>query len=266
VVTIHDLIYRTLPAAHPGVRALGMRVLVPLAARRSDRVIAPSKSTADDLVAHLGLQRERVDVVHEGVGLTRRVSPLPERKLRARFGLGDRPIVLSVSAKLAHKNLSRLIDAIAATPDARRPILVLPGYATPYEAHLRALAESTGVNGDVRFLGWISADELEGLYAAAACAVFPTLAEGFGLPVLEAMARGVPVACSDIEVLREVGGDSALFFDPRSESAIAAALLRLLDDREFAAHLAAAGPGRAARFSWGEAAQQTLASYRRALA
>ncbi len=264
VVTIHDLIYRTLPEAHPGVRAFGMRVLVPLAAHRSDRVIADSQSTATDLRKFLHIAPGRIDVVPLGVG-ARRVEPAPESEIRELTGAGERPLVLSVSAKLAHKNLVRLIGALATIPAERRPLLVLPGYATPHEVELRAHAAAVGVADDVCFLGWVSAAQLAGLYAAARCVVAPTLAEGFGLPVLEAMARGVPVACSDIAVLREVAGDDALFFDPRSETAIAGAITRLLDDRRLGERLAAGGPARARRFSWSAAAAGTLASYARAM-
>jgi glycosyltransferase involved in cell wall biosynthesis len=263
VVTIHDLIYRTIPEAHPGVRSLGMRVLVPLGAHRADRVIADSRATAADVRRHLRIPAERIDVVPLGLGAAR-VAPLAEAELRTRLDAGARPILLSVSAKLAHKNLSRLIDALARVQAPSRPLLVLPGYPTPHEDELRARARARGVAGDVRFLGWVDAAELEGLYAAAAAFVFPTLAEGFGLPVLEAMARRVPVACSDLPVLREVAGDAARYFDPRSEDAIAAAIRALLDDRAAAERLAAAGPERAAGFSWRRTAELTLAAYRRA--
>jgi glycosyltransferase involved in cell wall biosynthesis len=266
VVTIHDLIYRTLPEAHPGLRALGMRVLVPLAAHRSQRVITDSAATADDVHAYLRVPRERLDVVPLGVGASRRAEPPPEDEIRNRLDAGARPILLTVSAKLAHKNLARLIGALAMIEAAARPLLVLPGYPTPYEAELRTLAGSLGVAADVRFLAWVSAAELEGLYAAAAAFVFPTLAEGFGLPVLEAMTRAVPVACSDIAVLREVAGEDALFFEPRSEDAIAHAITRLLDDTAFADRLRAAGPQRAAHFSWRRTAEQTLDCYARTLA
>ncbi|MGP0050367.1 MAG: glycosyltransferase family 4 protein [Solirubrobacteraceae bacterium] len=265
VVTIHDLIYRTIPATHPGARSLGMRVLVPLAGRRSDRIIAVSHSTATDLQRWLGTPREKIDVVPQGLGTTRRAQAAPEHELRHRLGAGDRPIVLTVSAKLPHKNLLRLIGALARIPPATRPLLVLPGYPTPHEQKLRARAAQLGVSGDVRLLGWVSAEELEGLYAAAACFVFPSLAEGFGLPVLEAMARGVPVACSGRGALAEVAGDAALLFDPESEPAIAGAIGRLLGDHALARRLGAAGHERAAQFSWRASATGTLASYERAL-
>ena len=148
---------------------------------------------------------------------------------------------------------------------SQRPVLVLPGYATPHEQELRRRAAELGVDGDVRFLGWISASELEGLYAAASCFVFPSLAEGFGLPVLEAMVRGVPVACSARGSLAEVAGDAALLFDPESEPAIADAIRNLLGDFALRGRLRAAGHAQAARFTWSATADGTLASYERAL-
>src|ERR1019366_2400363 len=129
------------------------------------------------------------------------------------------------------------------------------------EAQLRARAAEVGAGEDVRFLGWVSAAELEGLYAAAACFVFPSLAEGFGLPVLEAMARGLPVACSGRGALAEVAGDAALRFDPESERAIAASIECLLGDRAQAERLRVAGRERAAQFSWAATAAGTLACY-----
>jgi glycosyltransferase involved in cell wall biosynthesis len=121
------------------------------------------------------------------------------------------------------------------------------------------------VTGDVIFLDWVDAAELEGLYAAAACFVFPSLYEGFGLPVLEAMHRGVPVACSDRSSLPEVAGDAALLFDPESPDDIARTIETLLGDPEKAARLREAGRARAAGFTWERTAHGVLAAYERAL-
>jgi glycosyltransferase involved in cell wall biosynthesis len=247
VVTVHDLIYARFPEAHAGIRDIGMRVLVPLAVRRSDRVIVDSHSTERDLVELLGAPAERIDVVPLGLGSSRSGEPLDERELRARLGLGGRrPVVLSLSAKRPHKNLGALIGALARIPVERRPLLVLPGYATAHEADLRARARAAGVEADVRFLGWLASEELEGLWQVAQAFVYPSLYEGFGLPVLEAMACGV-------------------LFDPREEASIAAALERLLSDRAEAERLRALGVERARRFSWSRTAELTLDSYRRAL-
>jgi len=265
VVTIHDLHYRVVPEAHFGVRGLGMRVLVPLAARRSHRVIAISASTAADVRRYLKVAPGRLDVIASGLGATPSGEPEPERALRERHDLGDRPVALSVSAKRPHKNLLRLLDALAALDPARRPVLVIPGYPTPHEDELRERARALGVSGDVRLLGWISSAELEGLYALAALFVFPSLYEGFGLPVLEAMRRGVPVACSDRSSLPEIAGKAALLFDPEDPRAMTAAIERLLSDPDEAERLRAAGRAQAAGFTWAATARATARSYERAL-
>jgi glycosyltransferase involved in cell wall biosynthesis len=263
VTTIHDLNYKLVPDAHFGVRGLGMRVLVPAAARRSHRIVVDARSTADDLARHLHVPPAKVDVVPLGVTPRPPVAPTPARELRERLALGDRPVVLSVSAKRPHKNLPRLLDAHARLA-APRPVLVLPGYPTPHEDELRAQAAALGTAGDVRFLGWLPAADLEGLYALAAVFAFPSLYEGFGLPVLEAMARGVPVATSGRASLAEVAGDAAIVFDPESPVAIAAALERLLGDPAERERLRAAGVARAAQFTWERTAGLTAASYERA--
>lgn len=265
VTTIHDLNYLVVPEAHFGLRALGMRVLVPLAARRSHRVLAVSEATRRDLVERLGVPAGRVDVVPNGLGRPSSAVPTPEAELRARYVLGDRRVVLSLSAKRPHKNLRGLLGALARLAPERRPVAVLPGYATPHEAELRAYAGELGIADHVRFAGWTSESDVEGLFAISAAFVFPSFYEGFGLPVLEAMARGVPVACSDRASLPEVAGDAALLFDPDDVGSIARALERLLSDPAEADRLRAAGRARAATFTWERTAQLTLASYERAL-
>ena len=265
VTTIHDLLYMMVPEAHFGLRGRGMRVLVPAAARRSDRVIAISASTRDDVVARLHLPADRVDVVPQGVGVTTTDQAMSEAEFRDRFELGNRRVLLSVSTKRAHKNLRRLLEAHALVPGEQRPLLVLPGYPTPHEAELRELARDLGVSGDVRFLGWLTSSELEGLYAAAESFVFTSRYEGFGMTVLEAMARGVPVAASRASAIPEVAGDAALLFDPDSTEEIAGAIRSLIGDEELRARLAEAGRNRAAQFSWERTARGTLETYRRAL-
>jgi glycosyltransferase involved in cell wall biosynthesis len=265
VTTIHDLNYKLVPESHFGVLGLGMRVLVPAAARRSHRVIVDAESTRDDLVRHLGTQPEKIDVAPLGVSVPTGVVPTPPDVLRGRLELGDRPLVLSLSAKRPHKNLTRLLRALAGLDAAERPVLIVPGYATPHEQELRELAAALGIAELVRLPGWLPAEDLEGLYAAATCVVFPSLYEGFGLPVLEAMARGVPVACSDRSSLPEVAGDAALLFDPEDEGAIRAAVARLLADEQLRDRLRRAGRARAATFTWRRTAELTAASYARAL-
>ncbi len=260
VVTINDLNYLIVPDAHFGLRGLGMRALVPLAARRSHRIIAISEATRRDLIDRLHVPPAKVDAVPLGVAPPT-VQATPEADLRARLALGDRPVVLSLSAKRPHKNLPALLDALALIDTERRPLVVLPGYPTPHEDELRAHADRLGV--EARFPAWLAPADVEGLFALSSAFVFPSLYEGFGLPVLEAMARGVPVACSDRASLPEVAGDAALLFDPSEPAGIARAIETLLAEGDARAER---GRAQAARFTWANTARGVLASYERALA
>jgi len=267
IATIHDLNYKLVPDSHFGVRGRAMGMLVPAAARRSHRILVDATSTRDDLVQHLGTDPAKVDVVPLGVAPRAAGALAAEGDLRRRFELGERRVILSVSAKRPHKNLLRLLDAHAALgAPGERPVLVIPGYATKHEAELRARCQTLGTTDDVRFPAWLEAADLEGLYALSDAFVFPSLYEGFGLPVLEAMARGVPVATSGRASLAEVAGDAALLFDPESAEAIRDAMARLLDDGALRERLRLAGRERAATFTWERTAELTFAAYERVLA
>jgi glycosyltransferase involved in cell wall biosynthesis len=261
VTTIHDLVFKRYPETH-GLLAKGVEVLVPLAARRSKRVLTDSEASKTDIVRFLDLPGESVDVAPLGPGLPEHVRGAPPEEIRGRFELGDSPLVLSVLAKRPHKNAARLLEAFARVPSGT---LVMPGYSTGYERELEEQIEALGLHDRVRLLGWVDDATLDGLYRAADCFVFPSLAEGFGLPVLEAMLRRAPVACSNATALPEVVGDAALLFDPLDVDAIAISVRRILEDDVLAERLRAAALERAQRFSWEETARQTLASYRRAL-
>jgi glycosyltransferase involved in cell wall biosynthesis len=265
VTTILDVIWVHYPeAATLLFRAMGHTV-TPLVGRSSTRILAISQAARDDIAATLHLDVEKFDVTPLGIEEPPAllVAPNPNA-VRERLGLGPEPIVLCVAAKRAHKNLHGLIRAIALLP--QEPLqLVLPGSPNDYERELLALAAELGVQERVRFPEWISGEDLEELYRAAACFVLPSFQEGFGLPVLEAMARGVPVACSDNSSLPEVAGDAALLFDPHDEAQIAAQIKRLLGDKELAATLVQRGYRRCELFTWRRTAELTLDSYRRAL-
>ena len=265
VTTILDVIWVHHPeAATLLFRAMGHTV-TPLVGRSSTRILAISQAARDDIAATLHLDVEKFDVTPLGIEEPPPllVAPNPNA-VRERLGLGPQPIVLCVAAKRAHKNLHGLIRAIALL--TQEPLqLVLPGSPNDYERELLALAAELGVQERVRFPEWISGEDLEELYRAAACFVLPSFQEGFGLPVLEAMARGVPVACSDNSSLPEVAGDAALLFDPHDEAQIAAQIKRLLGEKELAATLVQRGYRRCELFTWRRTAELTLESYRRAL-
>jgi glycosyltransferase involved in cell wall biosynthesis len=266
VVTIHDLIYRHHPDSHPGLLAHGMRVLVPLAARRARRIVAISGSVRDDLVAQLGVAAEKIDVVHHGPGLPMDPNPLAPEEVRGRFGLGDGLLVLTPAAQRTHKNVERLLEAMARLDGLEpAPTLALPGYMGPLREQLERRVAGLGLGRRVVFCGWVSDRDLDGLYRAADCLVFPSLAEGFGLPVVEAMRRELPVACADRTSLPEIADGAALLFDPEDVDAIAGATRRLLTDEGLRRDLARRGAERAEQFSWKRAAEGTLGVYERAL-
>jgi glycosyltransferase involved in cell wall biosynthesis len=263
VVSVLDVIYHHFPDTFPAASRLGLRLVVPAGARRAKRVIAISASGKRDLVETLHLRPEKVDVVHLGFAMKEATAPTPEAELRARFELGAEPLLLTVAAALRHKNIFRLIEAFARLGGFAR--LVVVGHAGLDQPRLQAQAEALGVGDRVHFTGWVDEADLEGFYAAAAAFVYPSLMEGFGMPVLEAMYRGVAVACSNLSAMPEVAGDAAELFDPYDVGAIEAAIARLLHDPGRRAELVARGRERWRGFSWERSAEETLEVYERAL-
>jgi glycosyltransferase involved in cell wall biosynthesis len=258
VVTLHDVTFMHTPT-FGRVTTWGMTQVVRRAARDADSLIAVSAAARDEICATLGIDSARFTVVPHGIGDVPRAEPAPEAPLRERLSLADGPIVLCVAALRPHKNQELLIRAL---PDLPEDVtVVLAGRHEDHAERLRALAVHLGVAGRLRLTGYLSDSELERLWTLAGCAAFPTRAEGFGLPILEAMARGVPVACSDIAVLREVGGDIPIYFDPRDPGSATAAIRAALDDGERGRR----GVERARGFSWTDAARGTMEAYERAL-
>jgi glycosyltransferase involved in cell wall biosynthesis len=247
VVTIHDLIYEHFPATFPAASRIGLKALVGPGARRATRVHAISEFTKRDVIDKLRVPEERIDVVLNGYGIAPAERVTPEAELRERFGIArDERVVLCVSAVLEHKNLRRLVEAMEGV-DAR---LVVAGH--------RGRETLSGAT----FTGWVDDADLEGLYGLATCAVYPSLFEGFGMPALEAMARGVPLACSNATSLPEVTGDAAVLFDPRDVGAMRDAIRRVLHDPP--PDLVARGRERAARFTWERCARGVWEVYEKA--
>ncbi len=240
VATILDVFWAHHPEATTRRFKLVIGGLTPRVGRDATRLIAISQAARDDIAATLRLDAAKFDVTPLGIRAPAPRATPPRDEILGKLGLTPEPVLLCVAAKRAHKNLHGLVRAMEHLP-APRPQLVLPGSPNEYERELRELAGELGVAGSVHFTGWVSGEDLEDLYAVADMFVLATFAEGFGLPVLEAMVRGVPVACSDIAVLTEVAGDAAIFFDPHEPAAIAAAIRSVLDDPELAQRLRAAG-------------------------
>jgi glycosyltransferase involved in cell wall biosynthesis len=263
LVTVLDTIWMQYPESVNRRFRLLMGALAPLCARAADRVLAISNDAARDLTARLAVPAAKIDVTPLGIRPVGPPAAADADQVRSRFGLSRRPVILCVAQKRVHKNLATLLRAVAEMTE-EAPQVVLPGSPTAHEDELRSLASQLGVADRVLFPAWVSEEELDGLYAMAACFCLPSFSEGFGLPVLEAMVRGVPVVCADAAALPEVAGDAALLFDPHDHRALAAALRRVIAEPALAADLAQRGRARAREYTWERTARATLAAYRRA--
>jgi glycosyltransferase involved in cell wall biosynthesis len=263
VVTVHDLAFRRFPETAPhGTRWWLARIDRTLA--RAARIIVVSDSTRRDLLEFYPVAPERVSVIHHGVD--REVfAPAPAEavgEVRARFRV-DGPYLLALGGIEPRKNLPNLVEAFAALPSDVRPALVVAGGEVAWNPEGRRLLEGalSKVPGDVRrrvvLAGYVSEPEKVALLSGAEALVCPSLYEGFGLPLLEAMACGTPVLTSDVSALPEVAGDAALLVDPREVDSIRQGLERLLRDEELRRTLARAGAERAATFTWERTARST---------
>ena len=278
LLTVHDLSFLRCPDAFvPALRRYLERV-VPRSIARAERVLADSEATRADLVALLGALPEKVQVLYSGVHPRFRPQPEPgeAERVRARYGLGDAPYALSVGTLQPRKNYPRLIQAFAhlRTGESANQRMANGGSQTCRLADLQlviaggrgwlyeeTLAEAGKHAARVRVLGFVDDGDLPALYRNAALFVFPSLYEGFGLPVLEAMACGVPVICSNASSLPEVAGDAALLVDPLDTDGLAAAMARVLGDVGLRQQMIARGFAQAARFTWEKAARQLLAAF-----
>jgi glycosyltransferase involved in cell wall biosynthesis len=266
VVTIGDVTW----IRHPDPAELRTvriwKVLVPPVARRAELVLTYSEDSRLEVAEDLRIPLERIAAIPLGPGTSRSVEPTAESEVRSRLSLGNGPVVLAVSALKEHKNVGRLIEAMALVRrDVADAVLVVPANATPLQADLEHTAAALGIREAVVFPGWVDDADLEGLYRCAACLAIPSLREGFGLPVLEAMRRSIPVASSRTSALPEVGGDAVLYFDPKRVEEIAAAISKLLTEPGLAAEIVAKGIKRQEAFTWERTAEETLAAYERAV-
>jgi glycosyltransferase involved in cell wall biosynthesis len=270
VVTVHDLSYELYPQFFSRAEALQLKAGVRLTTRFAREVVTISESSAGDLMTRYGLAAERVHVTPLAVDTCRfRPDIAPERVAEAvaRYGLRQ-PYLLAVGNLQPRKNIGRLIDAFAQfvgqRPDVPHQLALVGKSAFRHADALKRVA-AHGLDGRVVVTGYVPEDDLPLLYRGAAAFAYPSIFEGFGLPVLEAMATGTPVITSARAPLSELAGGDAVLVDPEDTESIAGGLRRVLEDAEFASQLAAAGPRRAASFSWSRTARETLAVYQRAL-
>ncbi len=265
VVSVHDILFETHPELFEGAFSMRSVRLIRLSARRARVVLTVSEFSRQALLERYRLTEEKVVVTPDGVDLERFRPGARDEGLAERYEL-SRPFVLSVGRLEPRKNLERLIRAFAKARERldRRLTLVLVG-ARDFRAESVFREIEAAPEGMVRWLGPVPDQDLPPLYNMAEALAYPSLVEGFGMPVLEAMACGTPVVTAPRGALPEVGGDAVLWVEPENEDSIADGVERALTDTELRSHLRGAGPERARGFSWEEVARRTLESYRRAV-
>lgn len=267
VLTLHDLSYFYVPNMVSWVNRTTSWMQFRLKAARARRIIALTENTRRDIVRWLRIPESRIDVVYHGVEPAFAPAP-PERKasLAHRLGL-DRPFLLYVGTYLPHKNLDLLIRAFARVAGSwPGPLeLVLAGKPGRNSANIQRLVRHLGLEDRIRMPGFVPEEDLPALYSLCQAFVFPSKYEGFGMPLLEAMACGAPVLSSRSSCLPEVGGDGAAYFGTEDEAGLAGLLDRILRDEDFRQDLVRRGRDRASQFSWENTARRTLSVYQRAL-
>ena len=267
VVTIHDLVSFLFPETVPRKYSLYMRLMTRLAARSADRIIAVSQATKADLVQILRVPPAKIVVIHEAVGpeFSRPPSPEAIASVVRRYGLRS-PYCLFVGNLEPRKNLPGLIEAFAQVLRRLEGVglsaqLVLAGTRAWLHAGIFRAVEAHGLGAAVVFTDYVPLADLPALYAGATCFVFPSLYEGFGLPVLEAMAAGAPVIAARAGSIPEVAGDAALLVDASAPGELAAAIEAVLTDAALRERLITRGHARAALFEWNAVARATRAVY-----
>ncbi len=268
LLTVHDLSFVRAPETSTPVLKAYLDKVVPRSVRRADHVLADSQATKDDLVALYGTPPEKITVLLSGVDV--RFGPVEDadarRAVRARYNIPDGPYIFSVGTVQPRKNYVRLAEALATLGPRYADVrLVIAGGRGWLDSPIYHTIESLGLGERVLFTGFARDEDLPTLYSDAACVAYPSLYEGFGFPVLEAMACGTPVLTSTVSSIPEVAGDAALLVDPYDVDAIRTGLERLLDDETLRADLIARGLAQARRFTWERSAQHLIQIYRRLL-
>lgn len=263
VVTIYDMTLFIMPSYHRFKKLVLDRTLIPIVARRAKAVITISHSARKDIVKHLKVPAGKVKVIPGGVSTD--FAPVRSRErlegVRARYGLHD-PYVLYVGTIEPRKNLVRLVQAFARVKREGLPHkLAIVGQQGWHCEPVFAEVERLGLKKEIVFTGYVPFEDLPVLYSGAECMAFPSLYEGFGLPVIEAMACGVPVVTSDSSSLTEVGREAALLVDPYSVEDIADALMRIHFEADLREHLSEQGISRASYFTWEKSARSAIEVY-----
>ncbi len=269
VVTIHDIIHVLYPEFLPnGFAFVYASRMIRRSLERGDRIIAVSENTKQDLIDYFGVDGTKIEVVLNGVEerFRRRLAPEEIGRRLAALGI-TQPYLLFVGNPKPHKNLDNVVKAYARARKMAgfEASLVCVGDRTPGESRIRQRAEQLGLGDRVKLLGHVDFEDLAALYQGAAVFLYPTLYEGFGLPVVEAMASGTPVITSNTSALREIANGYGHLVDPLDLDAIAQAIARCMTDPDHRVRLIERGRARAEAFRWERAAEQTLGIYFQAI-
>lgn len=269
LLTVHDLSFLTVPdCADASLRRYLSRV-VPRSVARADHILADSQSTKDDLVALLDVPADKVTVVYPGVDARFHPidDPAEQSRVRQRYGIGSKPFVLGVGTLEPRKNWPALIRAwtLLRQTTALPHTLVIAGGKGWLTGEITSAVTACPLKSEIVLTGFVADGDLPALYSAAGVFAFPSLYEGFGIPVLEALACGAPVVCANNSSLPEAAGDAALLVDARDESELAAALLRMIEDQTLRTERRERGMQHASGFSWPCSAEVLWRSYRQVL-
>jgi glycosyltransferase involved in cell wall biosynthesis len=267
VLTVHDMIFRQFPEHQKRLNYWYLNATMPLYCRRADAILTVSESSKRDIVAHYGLEPAKVTVIYEAAAPEFvPASPAAADAVRRRYGLPAR-YMLHVGTIEPRKNLTRLVEALDRLHDEGLtiPLVVVGGKGWLYDDFFQRL-EALEIRDSVYFPGYVPAADLPLLYSAASLAAMPSVYEGFGLPVLEAMACGTPVVCSQTSSLPELGGTAARYFDPYDVEAMADVIRAVWTDDNMRAEMSRQGLSEAVKFSWSRAAEETYQVYEAILA
>ncbi len=263
VLTVHDLIYEIFPQHHKALNYWYLHWAMPLYCRRATAIIAVSESTKRDIVKYYDIAADKITVVHEAAA--KHIRPAPPEAIaavRTKYHLPDE-FAATVGVIEPRKNHARLLDALEILHRAglHIPLVIVGGKGWLYDEFFAKL-ERSPYRDAVRYLGYVPDTDLPAVLSAATLCVQPSIYEGFGLPVLEAMSCGAPVICSNTSSLPEVGGDAVRYFDPLNAAEMAEVIREVWANAELRADLRERATARAAQFSWARAAEETEEVYR----
>ncbi|MDD5489196.1 MAG: glycosyltransferase family 1 protein [Candidatus Moranbacteria bacterium] len=263
VLTVHDVSFNFFPQYIKRSDLFFLKTLLPRSIRRADKIITVSESERKNILDFYKIPPEKIEFTYNGVDFekfSQNCSPEEIKKIHTKYQIPDTRYALYIGTLQPRKNIPVIIEAMKTLGIK----LVLAGNrnAHNFDKKIDEAIEKNNLKDKVIFPGWIGEDDKSALLQSAECFVFPSLYEGFGIPVIEAMAAGTPVACSNIPVLREIGGDAALFCDPKNSHEFAENISKILDDENLRKNLIKIGQETAQKFTWRKTAEKTLEIYK----